>query len=87
MLQLLVESSLQFAVLIPQGQGKVPGSKALRRTTLPAPNLVLTLAVLGATSRGLTVIQRGPLVLQLLVESSLRFAKLNSEAFDLYCGK
>jgi len=49
--------------------------------------MVLTLAVLGATCRGSTVIQRGPLVLQLLLESSLRFAKLNSEAFDLYCGK
>jgi hypothetical protein len=45
--------------------------------------MVLTLAVLGATCRGSTVIQRGPLVLQLLLESSLRFAKLNSEAFDL----
>jgi hypothetical protein len=58
-LRLLVESSLRFAKLIPQGQGKVPRSKALQRTTLPAPNLVLTLAVLGATCRGSTVIQRG----------------------------
>jgi len=32
--------------------------------------------VLGATCRGSTVIQRGPLVFRLLVESSLRFAKL-----------
>jgi len=57
---------------------------ALRRTTLPAPNVVLTLAVLGATCRGSTVIQRGPLVLRLLLESSLQFAKLNREAVDLY---
>jgi len=28
-LRLLVESSLRFAELIPQGQGKVPRSKAL----------------------------------------------------------
>ena len=48
-----------FFQLIPQGQGKVPCSKALRRTTLPAPNVVLTLAVLGATCRGLTVSQSG----------------------------
>jgi hypothetical protein len=57
-------------------QDKVPRSMALRRTTLPAPNVVLTLAVLGATCRGSTVIQSGASVLQLLVESSLRFAEL-----------
>ncbi len=76
-----------LGLLITQGQGKVPRSKSLQRNTLPAPDVVLTLAVLGATCRGSTVIQSGAPVLQLLVESSLRFAKLNSEAFDLYRGK
>ncbi len=70
--------SFVLGLLITQGQGKVLHSKALQRTTLPAPDIVLTLAVLGATCRGLTVIQCGAPVLRLLVESRLRFAKLNS---------